>query len=97
MEPTRVIRKPVLTEKALHDAAAGEYTFEVDPSANKAEIAQAVAQLLKVDVRRVKTRIIKNKTKRILRSRRKTTLSAVKKATVKVGKEQKIDIFEVKS
>lgn len=96
MEPTRVIRKPVLTEKSLLEAASGVYTFEVDSAANKAEIAQAVAELFKVDVKKVKTRILKNKTKRVLRTRQKTTVSSVKKATVRVGKEQKIDIFEVK-
>lgn len=97
MDATKVIKKPVITEKSLLEAASGEYTFEVDQAANKAEIAQAVKQLFKVDVKKVKTRIIKNKTKRVLRSRTETTLSAVKKATVRVGEEQKIDIFEVKS
>ena len=93
----RIIKRPVITEKSLLDASIGEYTFEVDMAANKNEIAKAITETFKVDVKRVKTRITKNKSKRIMRTRMETTLSSVKKATVKLGKDQKIDIFEVKS
>mgnify|MGYP001581028036 CR=1 FL=1 len=93
---SKIIRKPVITEKSLRDAASGEYTFEVAKTANKIQIAKAVAELFKVDVKRVKTNILKNRSKRVLRTKQKAILPAIKKAMVKVGKEQKIDIFEVK-
>lgn len=97
IQATKIIKKPVITEKSLLDASIGEYTFEVAKTANKREIAQAVAEIFKVDVKRVKTRIVKNRKKRIMRSRQTTVLPAIKKASVKIGKDQKIDIFEVKS
>ncbi len=97
MEINQVIIKPVLTEKSLNDASRGEYTFAVDKGASKSEISRAVKELFKVDVVSVKTRTTKGKSKRVFRTRVKTTLGPIKKATVKVGKEQKIDIFEVKS
>lgn len=96
MESSRVIIKPVLTEKSLIDASRGEYTFAVDINATKKDVELAVKDLFKVDVLRVKTRITKGRSKRVFRKRTKTTLGPIKKATVKVGKEQKIDIFEVK-
>ena len=93
---SKIIKRPIITEKSLLDAASGEYTFEVARTANKIEIALAVAELFNVDVKRVKTSIVKNRSKRVLRTRQKAVLPAIKKAMVKVGKEQKIDIFEVK-
>ena len=45
----------------------------------------------------VSTRTTKGKSKRVFRTRVRTTLGPIKKATVKIGKDQKIDIFEVKS
>lgn len=97
IQAEKIIKKPVITEKSLLDASIGEYTFEVEKTANKAEIAQAISEIFGVDVKRVKTRIVKNRSKRVMRSRQKTALPAFKKASVKIGKDQKIDIFEVKS
>ncbi len=97
IEATKIIKKPIITEKTLLDASVGEYTFEVDRNANKYEIAQAVSEVFKVDVKKVKTSIVKNRSKRVLRTRQTTTLPSFKKAIVKLGKDQKIDIFEVKA
>lgn len=96
MEHTKVIIRPILTEKSLNEAAGGEYTFAVASEANKIQIADAVKEIFKVDVLSVKTRIIKGRSRRILKSRGRTQVTPIKKATVRVGKEQKIDIFEVK-
>ncbi len=97
MNASEIILKPIVTEKSLMDASRGEYTFEVYSKANKHQIAKAVAELFKVDVKGVSTRVVKNRTRRVMRHREMTTLRSFKKATVKVGKEQKIDIFEVKN
>lgn len=37
-----VLRKPLITEKSMAGVQAGVYTFEVEPTATKIEIAQAV-------------------------------------------------------
>ncbi len=97
MDVSKVIVKPVLTEKSLKDASRGEYTFVVDKDSSKSQILRAVKELFKVDVLSVSTRTTKGKSKRVFRTRVRTTLGPIKKATVKIGKDQKIDIFEVKS
>jgi large subunit ribosomal protein L23 len=97
MESSQVILKPVMTEKSFIDAAKGEYTFFVNPTASKKEIARAVKELFKVDVKGVKTLIIKGRSKRVFKRRERTKVSPIKKAVVRVGKEQKIDIFEIKT
>ena len=52
----RVVRRPLLTEKNMHRAEIRrEYTFEVDPRANKIEIRRAVENLYDVKVERVNT------------------------------------------
>ena len=97
MDVSKVIVKPVLTEKSLNDASRGEYTFVVDRNSSKSQILRAVKELFKVDVLSVSTRTTKGKSKRVFKTRVRTTLGPIKKATVKIGKDQKIDIFEVKS
>jgi large subunit ribosomal protein L23 len=96
METTKVIIKPLITEKSLVDAAKGDYSFLVDRRATKGEIKKAVKEKFSVDVVSVKTRTTKGRTRRVFRRREKTELGPRKTATVRVGKEQKIDIFEVK-
>jgi len=91
-----VIIKPLITEKSLLDAAKGEYSFLVERKATKSEIKKAVEKKFGVDVISVNTRLTKGRTKRIFRRREKTVVGPRKTATVKVGKEQKIDLFEVK-
>jgi len=97
MESLKVILRPIMTEKSFIDAGKGEYTFQVDPASTKGEIAKAVKVMFDVDVVNVKTRITKGRSRRMLRSRKRSPLGPVKKATVKLMKDQKIDIFEVKS
>ena len=55
MEPQRVIRRPLITEKATRmKEAANTVCFEVDPAANKIEIARAVTALFGVKVASVR-------------------------------------------
>lgn len=60
-----VIIRPVVSEKSygLIDAN-GQYTFEVQPGANKTEIKLAVEQIFGVKVARVNTLNRKGKTRR---------------------------------
>lgn len=96
METAKVILRPLLTEKSLADAAKGDYSFIVDKRATKGEVKKAVKEKFSVDVLSVKTRTVKGRTRRVFRRREKTVVGPRKTATVRVGKEQKIDLFEVK-
>lgn len=63
-----IIRRPVVTEKAVGLREQGTWTFEVDLNANKIEIRAAVEELFGVKVRRVNTLIVRGKTRRSGRS-----------------------------
>ncbi len=91
----RVIKKPVLTEKSLQEAAEGKYTFIVDPRADKNLISAAVKKAFNVDVFEVRTSILKGKRFRVRGTRLEKKGPLKKKATVRIGKNQKISIFEV--
>jgi large subunit ribosomal protein L23 len=93
VEPQRVIRRPLITEKAtrLKDAS-NTICFEVDRSANKIEIARAVQKLFGVKVEDVRVANREGKWKRMGRfvGRRK----AWKKAYVRLAPDQKVEFFE---
>lgn len=59
-----IIKKPVVTEKAVNGSQNGQVTFKVCPNATKPQIKQAVEALFNVQVTRVNTLIQKGKTKR---------------------------------
>ena len=90
-----ILKKPHISEKSMYNASFGEYTFEVDKRASKEEIAKAVHEVFKVDVLRVRTITVKGKTKRSLKKRQTIKLTPWKKALVKIGKDQKIELFNV--
>ncbi|WP_287130044.1 50S ribosomal protein L23 [Candidatus Cyanaurora vandensis] len=50
-----VIRRPLLTEKAIKMLEEGKYLFEVHPKTNKTEIGQAITSLFGVKVVKVNT------------------------------------------
>ncbi len=90
----KVIRKPVLTEKSLREAADGKFTFEVDLKANKNQIASEIKKAFKVDVLNVRTSILKGKRRRVRGTSRQKDSGVLKKATVKLVEGQKISVFE---
>lgn len=90
-----VIRRPVITEKSsiLADEE-NQYTFEVDPRANKVQIKQAV-ELAWPDVIVEKVRVANMPAKRARRWRRITTRKGgYKKAIVTLAPGTSIDLFE---
>jgi len=92
MIATQVVRRPIVTEKASH--ASGEhhrYAFEVDPRATKTDIRRAIADLYKVRVLKVATRIRKGHARRMRYGTVQT--SAVKQAIVKIHPEDRIELF----
>lgn len=93
MDPTQVIRHPVLTEKSYVLAETGKYTFRVHEKAHKTQIRQAVEQLFDVNVVEVRTASVKSKPKR--RGQTAGRSRQWKKAIVEVRKGQTIPVFQV--
>ncbi len=61
----KVIKSPLLTEKATQLGKYNQYVFWVDKRANKIEIKKAIESIYKVKVDKVNTINMKGKTKRI--------------------------------
>jgi large subunit ribosomal protein L23 len=93
-----VIRRPLITEKNTMLMEIGQYTFEVDPDANKIQIRAAVEQTFKVTVKAVNTLNVKPRKKSRTASRRggriEGTQAGWKKAIVTLAHGERIDVFE---
>lgn len=50
-----IIKAPVITEKSQNAMQNGQYTFKVDPKANKTEIKTAIEKLFNVKVVKIST------------------------------------------
>ena len=88
-----IILAPIITEKSMSGIADKKYTFKVAKDANKIEIAEAVAQLFKVDVAKVNTINVRGKQKRMGRYSGYT--AAWKKAIVTLKADSKpIELFD---
>lgn len=59
----QIIKKPLITEKAMMLSESRQYAFEVDPAANKIEIKKAVEEMFEVEVVNVRTLRVKGKRK----------------------------------
>ncbi len=92
MNPTHVIKKPLITEKnSFHSSEFNRYTFLVDRRARKNEIKDAVQELYNVRVTGVATQNRKGKTKRTRFGYVQEPTS--KKAVVCVHKDDAIELF----
>lgn len=88
----QIIQKVMLTEKGTRlSEAENKYVFNVHPSANKAEIKQAVEELFKVKVTAVNTLNRQGKMKRERTPGRGCT-AATKRAVVTLAADSKIDL-----
>ncbi len=90
-----VIRRPVVTEKSnILASEVNQYTFVVDPRANKIQIKQAI-ELAWPEVTVDKVRVAIMPAKRARRWRRMATRKAGwKKAIVTLAPGSRIDLFE---
>lgn len=90
-----MILKPRLSEKTYAQSAAKVYAFDVPLTANKQQIADAVAAQFDVTVTDVRTTIRKGKQKRVFRGRSmfKGQRKDVKVAYVSVGADDEINVF----
>jgi large subunit ribosomal protein L23 len=93
MDARKVLRRPLLTEKATIARETGnEYAFEVEPTANKIDVKRAVEELFDVKVTKVRTVNRPGKFKRmgVHRGQR----AAWKKAMVTLAAGNTIELFE---
>ena len=89
--PHDVIIRPIVSEKSYNRIDMnGQYTFEVEPTANKTEIKLAIEQVFGVKVAKINTLNLKGKTRRTKFGigKRKDTKRAI--VTLREGT---IDIF----
>ena len=87
-----VIKKPLITEKNSALNEAGIYVFEVDQTANKTQIKNAVEKFFRVKVASVRTAICRGRSKRTKVGHGK--VQYWKKAMVKLVPGEKITLFE---
>lgn len=88
-----IIIKPIITENSMEALGLKKYTFKVNKSANKFEIAKAVEELFGVKVAKVNTISVKGHYKR--QGRHEGYTSDWKKAIVTLTEGSKtIEFFE---
>jgi large subunit ribosomal protein L23 len=95
MNLNQVLKRPIITEKALNQSALGRYLFEVDSRARHFDIRKAIKKAFNVDVVEVKVMRVKGKVRRFGRQKKRICLGDWKKAMVQLAPGQKIDIFTV--
>jgi large subunit ribosomal protein L23 len=92
LHDTEVIKAPLISEKTTFLAnAKNAYTFQVDKSADKAQIKAAIEKLYNVKVVGVRTVNVAGKPRRT-RAGEKTT-GEWKKAIIELHPDNKIDLF----
>jgi large subunit ribosomal protein L23 len=94
MDYTRILLRPVVTEKATQlREGSSKIAFFVDPSANKIEIGKAVEEAFKVRVVDVNVLTVKPRD-RVRQGRVKGRIAGYRKAYVTLAPGDKIAIFE---
>jgi len=84
-----IIRKPIITEKAMTAGEFGKFVFEVSDCANKLSVKKAIEAIFNVNVTQVN--ISNSQAKRKMFRGREGFRKATKKATVTLAQGQTID------
>jgi len=93
---TQHLIKPIITEKSLALANNQNcYTFGVQVTSSKSQVAEIVARLYKVEVAKVRTASIQSRSRRTGRRRVSSMSPKTKKALVYLKEGHSIDIFNV--
>lgn len=91
-----ILRAPVITEKSMMKAQTQRvYTFYVDPTASKQQVAEVVEKTFGVNVIDVRTTKVAGKVKRTGRKRVSVQTAARKKAMVTLKEGQTIAVFDI--
>lgn len=93
MHVLQVLKRPLITEKSTLLQERNKYVFEVLPSANKAQVRDAVQRAYEVKVTSVNIVHTPGESRRLRNGRRLRT-PASKKAVVTVAAGQTIQLFE---
>ena len=89
-----IIKRPIITEQSMEQTEMKRYTFEVDKTANKIEIAKAIEEIFGVKVAKVNTLNMQGKKKR-LGAQPAGRRPSWKKAVVTLTADSKtIELFE---
>lgn len=88
---TRLITRPLLTEKSTGLEVQNQYVFIVDYRANKSEIKKEIEHLFDINVKSVN--IINKKRKKRVWKGKVGYSPGLKKAIIKIAKGQKIEIL----
>ncbi|MCP4645583.1 MAG: 50S ribosomal protein L23 [bacterium] len=92
LEPYQIVKAPVLTEEStLQSENRNQFTFRVDPRANKIQIRDAVEKLFNVKVLSVNTMNYAGKKRR--RGRQEGRKASWKKAVVTLQQGDVIDLL----
>ena len=92
MEATKIIRKPLVTEKSTYASSElNRYVFEVDMKAKKPNIKRAVEEIYGVRVLSVATQVRKGEQRRNKNGYWQS--GNKKRATVKIHPDDRIELF----
>lgn len=86
-----VLRRPIVSEKAVKLSEANSVAFEVDARATKEDVARAVQAIYNVKPTKVNIVVVKGKVKQF-RGRGTGTQRTVKKAYVSLPADAKLDL-----
>jgi len=89
---SKILIKPLITEKATNLAVENKYVFVVARKANKIEVKKVIEGLYGVQVPKIN--IIKTKGKKLRYGRTEGRTKKTKKAIITLKPGEKIDIFE---
>ncbi len=90
-----IIKRPLITEKAVGAQIFRHYAFEVDRRATKEDVRTAVEKFFGVKVQQVRTSMMPGKQRRNVRFRQAAkTPTPWKKAVVTLVEGQKLELFE---
>lgn len=89
---SKVLRRPLVTEKNTVQNEMGVYVFEVDQEADKIQIGRAVESAFKVKVQSVRTVICRSRARRV--GNTQAPVRYWKKAYVRLASGEKIKLFE---
>jgi large subunit ribosomal protein L23 len=96
MSNAQILKRPVITEKSLYLAnKVNAYTFEVQPTATKTQIAKAVEEVFSVKVTGVQTVMRSRSLRRTGKRRLLEIVPRKKKAVVTLEKGQSITLFDL--
>ena len=91
MQPTDVIKMPIVTEKVTAAAEHNQYAFHVDHRATKTDVKKAIEALYGVKVVDVRTQVRQERDRTYKYG--KTPGKTWKRAMVRVAEGQKIELF----